>query len=234
MIHLFYRHYPIFGREEWRPYWFDYEKCFINLLNSITLHNDVKINIVYDGEKDDNFIFKYDYNFIHINAKTDYNSFKETLKIIKSSNIQENDLIYFLENDYLHVNGWDQKVINFFKEEYEGVYLSLYDHNDKYMNEYDHLVSKIIVKDNHHYRTTPSTCGSFILRKKTLIDDFDLHFNGPDFFKNFTTEPVDHVKFILLSKFKKRNIFTPIPGLSTHCLKGLLSPTINWEKIIYE
>ena len=83
MIHIFYRHYPISGREDWRPDWFDYEKCLHNLLTTIRHKDKVKLTIVYDGKQDDNFIFKYNLNIIYIDAKSDYESFKKTLEIVK-------------------------------------------------------------------------------------------------------------------------------------------------------
>jgi hypothetical protein len=43
--------------------------------------------------------------------------------------------------------------------------------------------------------------------------------------------PGDHHKFIFLNQTKNRFVYTPIPGLSTHCMEGLLSPCIDWEKI---
>lgn len=230
MIHIFYRHYNVSGREDWRPHWFDYEKCIQNLIRSINNKDNVNITIIYDGEKDNNFIFKYDLNFLQINANSDYESFKKTLDFVKKSDIKDDDIIYLLENDYLHINGWDVKVIEFF-ENLSDSYLSLYDHNDKYFDNYSDLKSKIIVKGSHHYRTTPSTCGSFLSKKKTLVDDYHVHYYGPDYSSKITNQPVDHSKFILLNTFKGRNVFTPIPGLSTHCLNGLLSPTIKWEEI---
>ena len=233
MIHVFYRHYPISNREDWRPDWFDYEKCFLNLLNSIQNKDNVKINVIYDGTFDDNFIFNYDVNFILIDAKSDYESFKKTIDLVKTSYIDENDLIYLLENDYLHTQGWDKKVVDFFELETNS-YLSLYDHNDKYFESYSGLKSKIIVTKSSHFRTTPSTCGSFITTKKVLIDDFLAHYQSPEITKIFCDLPVDHAKFLLLEKLKNRFVYSPIPGISTHCLNNLLSPTIKWEEIINE
>jgi hypothetical protein len=98
----------------------------------------------------------------------------------------------------------------------------LYDHNDKYIDSrYDDLVSKIIVTENHHWRTTPSTCGSYIITRKIFEDDYDV----------WSTAVGDHNTFINLNETKNRFVFTPIPGLSTHCMETLLSPTINWNKI---
>ena len=41
----------------------------------------------------------------------------------------------------------------------------------------------------------------------------------------------DHNKWIYLNETKNRFVLTPIPGLSTHCMEGLMSPTIEWDKI---
>ena len=100
-------------------------------------------------------------------------------------------------------------------------YISTYDHNDKYFANYDDLVSKIFITDTHHWRTTPSTCGSFIINRKLFDLDYDIH----------TTVVGDHNKFIDLYNNRQRMVITPIPGLSTHCVDRLLSPTIDWEKI---
>ena len=39
-IHIFYRHYEIEGNDyKGRPSWFDFEKCFLNFLDSIEGEN---------------------------------------------------------------------------------------------------------------------------------------------------------------------------------------------------
>jgi len=233
MIHIFYRHYSINGREDWRPEWFDYEKCFCNLLNTICNKKNVNITVIYDGNKDDNFIFNYDVNVVLIDVKSDYESFKKTINIVKESDIDDNDLIYLLENDYLHTPNWDKKVLDFFEIE-NNSYLSLYDHNDKYFEGYSDLRSRIIVTKSSHFRTTPSTCGSFITTKKTLLNDYTAHHKSPEITKVFCNLPIDHAKFLLLKQLKNRDVYSPIPGISTHCLNELMSPTIKWNKIINE
>jgi hypothetical protein len=108
--------------------------------------------------------------FYEIEAKEDMKSFWETVKLAHSDNsIEDNDLIYFLENDYMHVTGWVDKIFELFQT-YTGLdYVSLYDHNDKYfLPMYDSLTSKIFTSPSHHWRTTPSTCGSFITTKQTI------------------------------------------------------------------
>lgn len=238
-IHIFYRHYNVqtdsqkeFKSEyktSTRPSWFCYEKCFINLLNSIKDQN-VELHVVFDkaaGDFLDNFISKYRESFtLHeIIAGNDMDSYFTTWKIAQQQNIPEGDLIYFLENDYLHVSNWVNLVVEFFRENPKNMrnnYLSLYDHNDKYFYEmYDNLTSKILASKNRHWRTTPSTCGSFIINKTVFDLDFDVH----------TTVHGDHQKFLDINSSRGRCVITPLPSLSTHCMTNLLAPTINWESI---
>jgi hypothetical protein len=173
-----------------------------------------------DGNKQDTFLEKYDVDVYEFKGGSDKASFFETVRYAKAKNIGDNDLVYFLENDYLHAPGWVEKVIDLFST-FSGLsYVSLYDHNDKYfLPMYENLVSKIITTKTHHWRTTPSTCGSFIISKQILDEDFDI----------LSTMVGDHNKFLWLNQNRERSVITPIPGLSTHCMVGLMSPTIDWK-----
>ena len=64
--------------------------------------------------------------------------------------MDKDDLIYFVENDYLHLDSWVSKVLDLFSCYDSLNYVSLYDHNDKYMSIYDNLVSKIFTSKTHH------------------------------------------------------------------------------------
>ena len=150
-------------------------------------------------------------------------SFWKTVTLASSDNsIKDDDLIYFLENDYMHVNGWTDKLFDLY-ETYKFLdYVSLYDHNDKYfLPIYRGLTSLIFPTKSHHWRTTPSTCGSFIATKQKIKEDFDI----------LSTMRGDHEKWLWLNNHRKRSVLTPLPGLSTHCMNNLLSPTIRWEEI---
>lgn len=223
-IHIFYRHYNISGNDnKGRPLNFDFEKCFVNLLSTIENKN-VDLHLIMDGDVEANFVNKYKDKFIlhQIKAGNDQSSFFQTWGIAQNVNADKNDLYCFLENDYLHVNNWVDKVIELFKTYKLPHYVSLYDHNDKYfLPIYENLVSKIFTTETHHWRTTPSTCGSFIINKEVFNEDFAIH----------TTMSGDHNKFLYLGQEKNRLVITPIPGLSTHCMEGLMSPTIDWSKI---
>lgn len=222
-IHIFYRHYNISGKENYRPEWFDYEKCYANILNT-SINKNVSINVIFDGNYKDNWISNYyKDNIYNIQAGGDTLSFFKTCEIIKNDLlIKENDLIYFLENDYVHLTDWVDKVLDLFNTyNLNGGYITLYSHPDKFTPLYEDLVSKIIVTKNHHWRTTPSTCGSFIVNNKTFLKDYDV----------LSTMEGDHNKWVWLNENRNRFILSPIPTLSTHCMSEHLAHLVDWEKL---
>lgn len=224
-IHIFYLHYEITGTDgKYRPYWFDYEKCFTNLLNTIKGKN-VELHVVMDGKIENNWIKKYKDKYITHEIKGDKSPGFKMIQIIKSlldDKTNDIDLIYQLENDYLHTVGWVEKIVDLFSTYNNLNYVSLYDCKDKYFYPmYDDLISKIYATDTHHWRTTPSTCGSFVMSKKSFEEDYDI----------LSTMEGDHHKFLWLNEHRSRFVLSPIPGLSTHCMEELLSPTIDWKQI---
>ena len=132
-----------------------------NINNTIKGYNICKDNskIKLESTLNDEDIFSVSIRIDYIKALSN-SLLSDTVKIYAD---KENDLIYFLENDYLHVQGWVIKVIELFRT-HKDKYVSLYDHADKYFD-YDKLESKIIATSNCHWRTTPSTCGSYIINR---------------------------------------------------------------------
>jgi hypothetical protein len=224
MIHIFYRHYGIQGNDyKGRPSWFNFEKCFVNFLDSIE-GEDVNLHVVMDGKASNNFISKYSNKFIlhEYVGGNDFASAMFSYKLAYSIVEDPNDLIYFVENDYLHIKGWVNKITTLFNTYSNINYVSLYDHNDKYfLPMYDDLVAKIFTTENHHWRNTPSTCGTYIIKNSLFREDYDIHTNLQG----------DHNKYLWLNEHRNRFVLTPIPGLSTHCVEGLMSPIIDWSKI---
>lgn len=236
-INIFYRHVHAKSNSHSRdpnknrPDWFTHENCFRNLIDTIASDANcekVKLTIVYDGSEQDlknDFILQYlssnslPIATILINAGSDKISFITTMQIAKSSSCNEDDICYFLENDYMHQYNWIEKTFKAFESKNKFDYLSLYDHNDKYIYEmYESLSSKIFYLGQHHWRTAPSTCASFMCTKKTLIDDFEI----------LTSGITDYYFFTKIINEKNKTLITAIPGLSTHCMSGYTSPGIDW------
>lgn len=220
-----------------RPEWFSHEICFRNLLQ--TIHRDplagrVRLIIVYDGPVEDfaaDFVAAYYANgalgleIQFIRGGSDRNSFLITLGLARASGLRDGDLIYLLENDYLHQYGWVSKVFELYDSGLQPDYVSLYDHRDKYHYEmYASLTSRLVYSPSHHWRTTPSTCASFMFEKRVLERDYAVLSMGLN----------DHYFFTRLIAEQGRVLLTPVPGLSTHSMAGYLSPTVDWAKLAQE
>ena len=208
-----------------RPKWFDKVEIFRNLKSTID-PKVANLNIVYDehfGPIGDTFL-KDEENVEIINCGNEAGSFLATLDIIESRNYDDDTIIYFLEDDYLHKEGWCDVLLEAFNLPIQ--YVSLYDHLDKYIDSgYNDLVSKIFVTGTCHWRTTPSTCNTYAGRMGQFRQDMHIHRHfsaaSPDGIS------MDHAKFVELGR-NGRTLVTSIPGYSTH-VDHLQSPTVDWE-----
>ncbi len=221
MIYIYYRHCAKVNNIG-RPHWFSTFNCFKNFLHTLGAQDGIKLTIALDGEDDFTSSYADYFSLFRTNYYCSLPAYRDLLKHIKSIPMDSGDLIYFVENDYLHTDNWIEKTLELFKYYPVMNYVSLYDHQDKYcLPMYDNLVSKVFITPSHHWRTTPSTCGTFLTTRKIFEEDFDVWFNAEG----------DHPTFLKLNSERGRFVVTPLPGFSTHCMEGLLSPTINWEKI---
>lgn len=239
-LHIFYRHVHIKADKasrdpnKARPDWFSHELCFANLLRTIRadpLGERVKLTIMYDGSLEDfveDFMSRYyadESNKIEIQflkGGSDLNSFLITLYAARTAPIPATDIVYFLENDYLHQNGWVSKVFDLYASGLQFDVVSLYDHADKYFLEmYQDLTARVVHSSSHHWRTAPSACASFMLEKQVFDRDYAI----------FSTGQTDYYFFSKLVGEEGRVLLTPLPGLSTHSMNGYLSPTVDWAAI---
>lgn len=218
-----------------RPEWFSYEACFRNLLATIQRDpcgNHVRLTVMFDGTQEeyvDDFVSKYIKNqelglgLTFLKAGSDVNSWLLTVHDIYHSQIPVGDVVYMLENDYLHHPNWVSKVFELYAANLFFDYVSLYDHGDKYfLPMYDDLTSRVFHSDSQHWRTAPSTCGSFISEITQFRQDYDL----------FQRPIPDYLLFQTLVNDRQRILLTPIPGLSTHCMEHVLSPVVDWKSFL--
>ncbi len=209
-----------------RPSWWDKEKVFHNFKRTLDPEL-VNYTIVYDetyGKIEDTFL-KDETNVEIIKCGGEAKSFLKTLDIIESKNLDDDTIVYFLEDDYLHKDNWVPILMEGFN--LPVCYVTLYDHGDKYQPMYKDLMSKILITENSHWKPVPSTTNTFAVKMGILREDLHIH-------RLFSTnvEPSnDHAKFIRLSE-QKHYLVSCIPGYSTHCHAEFLSPCIDWEKYL--
>lgn len=220
-------------KQEVRPEWFSYEKCFDKLFQSDSKATD--LHVLIDGTIE-NHHFRIpllnecldNYQLVEFEGGSDASSFKFALNHIANQNFDDEDIIYLVEDDYLHVADWEFVLENVFKE-YNIDYVTLYDHPDKYFSPmYKNLEASLLVSKDCHWRTTPSTCNTYAGKWKTFKKHWDIHwkFCQPE----FTHDGYDHTKFITLWQ-NGSNLISPIPAYSTHCEKNFLSPLIDWKHV---
>lgn len=230
MIRIFQRHcnFSTQSAHKPRPTWFDREKIFDSFIS--TLDERVDYTAFHDsgnGSIEEHFLQNKNVNKVSMLGGNDAQSFLNVLNYVVEQKYDDNDIIYFLEDDYLHKAGWIDIMLEGF--EYIGAdYYTLYDHPDKYfLQMYESLQSKIIATPSIHWRTTPSTTNTYACKFETLKKHLDIHIQYCDLVEKWTK---DHDKFTHLWKIGS-NLISCMPGYSTHVEGNMLSPIINWETV---
>jgi hypothetical protein len=219
------------GYNKVKPDYIDNEKC---LANAVNVFKDADWSIIADNvsEETNNMIQKYK-SRNHINyVSVGHGAGTFNLALDEALNYDDNEIIYFIENDYLHKLE-SQKILE------EGFnlgasFVSLYDHPDKYIdpdrggNPYckgGAEDTRVYLTDSCHWKITNSTTMTFAAKVSTLKRTEKILRKHTD-----TTHPNDFNMFLELRE-KNELLITPIPGYSTHGETDWLSPLTNWKKI---
>jgi hypothetical protein len=221
---------PLTGSSS-RPEWFNKEAVFRSVYE--TADETVTFLILFDGDTKNHWINKYKVNVLKMKAGNGDLSFAVQIEMLKKLPLNDNDIVYILEDDYIHIKNWPnilREGLGKLQPSYKKFdYVTLYDHPDKYILSDDNLKfryfelnSSICITKSCHWRTIPNTTNTFAAEYKTLIKDYDIHMKH----KN-----MDDTKFIHL-RFEGRTIGSCIPGYSTHCQKYFLTPFIDWAEEI--
>ena len=153
------------------------------------------------------------------------------LALDEAVTLDDDEIVYFIENDYLHKPN-SQKIL---EEGFElgAPFVALYDHPDKYLdpsrggNPYCQggaEDTRVYLSDSTHWKITNSTTMTFAAKVSTLK-------KYEDTLRNFTngTHPNDFQMFLSL-RDQAGLLLTPIPGYSTHGETAWLSPLTDWSQ----
>ena len=146
--------------------------------------------------------------------------------------VSDDEIIYFLEDDYLHKECSQRIIEDGFELGMD--YVTLYDHPDKYLNPIEGgnpycegraEFTRVYLGQNSHFKLTNSSTMTFAAKVKTLKEDEGV-------MRSWTngTHPHDFQMFQEINK-KGRRLVSPLPGYSTHGETRWLTPLINWENI---
>lgn len=209
---------------------FSREVCYENLIKTMDL-SQANFTCFLDtakGPKERHFLVnERRFPVIEAQAGTEAGAFLRLLAVVLDLPLDPETIVYFVEDDYLHREGW----VKVLKEAFQipGVeYATLYDHKDKYFwPMYQNLTAKIFVTPTCHWRSTPSTTHTFATRFKTLKRDESIHRK----FSENRLISADHQKFLALQK-RGALLVSPMPGYSTHVDTDFASPCVDWGRYI--
>lgn len=219
------------GYDKVKPDYVNNEAC---LANATAMFRDADWLVIADNCSPEtlSMIKQYQTNIDIVSVGHGAGTFN--LALDKALVEDDNEIIYFIENDYLHKPN-SQKVL---EEGFEigTSFVSLYDHPDKYMcpsrGGPNHLCNgnaentRVYLSDTCHWKITNSTTMTFaakvatlkrvesILRKHTTIDHC----------------PRDFQMFLELGE-REELLVTPIPGYSTHGECQWLTALTDWSSI---
>ena len=226
------------GYQKVKPDYIDNEKCLNNFLRNFMEFKNTDlvfsddITIIADNVGDETFdwLSSKKINVERTQLGSGAQSFNYVLD--KAVKLDDDTIVYFIEDDYLHLPNSRKILI-------EGIslgadYVSLYDHPDKYINgnqggnpfvEDGGEVTKVFRSESCHWKLTNSTTMTFASRVKTLKEDLGI-------MKTWTigTYPDDFKMFLEL-RDNGRTLITPLPGYSTHGETQWLSPFTDWSKV---
>lgn len=217
-----------------KPDYIDNEKCLNNLLCNFTIDDD-ELNIIADNVSDETYEWLLNKKLNVERTATDFKagsgaeSFRYVLE--KALELDDDTIVYFLEDDYLHLPNSRNILM-------EGIrmgadYVSLYDHPDKYINASDGgnqfvedggEITKVFLTESCHWKLTNSTTMTFASKVKTLKEDRDI-------FDKWTKDYPNDFRLFLSLREKGRCLTTSLPGYSTHGETQWLTPLIDWSNV---
>lgn len=210
-----------------RPTYFNKRKIFINFLNEFGSENTI---VVADNVSDESIEFLSKHISSNKIIRTDYKngalSFLYSAEYIIDNYKNDETIVYFVEDDYIHKPN-SKKVL------LEGAkisdYVTLYDHPDKYGgNPYviDGGERTILyLTDSLHWKITNSTTMTFATKINILKQDYLIYRKHCH-----TGYPHDFEMFLELGKYRK--LISSVPGYSTHCENGVITPLYDWNNLI--
>jgi hypothetical protein len=216
------------GYSKVKPDYISNENC---LKNFISVFGNQNLHIIADNCSEDTL--KMITKYVHPNSietvSVGHGAGTFNLALDMALGFDDETIVYFVENDYLHKPGSDKVLIEGLQIGYN--YVALYDHPDKYMNganpfvEDGGEVTRVMLSESCHWKITNSTTMTFAAQVKTLREDESI-------LREYTkgSYPRDFEMFLALRE-KQHGLITPIPGYSTHGETAWLSPLTDWSAI---
>lgn len=221
-----------------RPEWYSKQRCLTSMSLARERLATSDLLLLVDGDVPEVSMGAVPDSRITIAQRSgNSESFLEALAIAAAW--PEDDVVYFVEDDYLHVPESLVKLEEAF-EDTACDYVTLYDHPDRYRSpsspdaDLPLRENGVHVSRSHHWRTVESTCMTFAARSRCIVEDLGI----------FLTHvlpcqmPYDRSLFRHLQGLGQyetsghgRRLLGAIPSLATHCERAFLAPCVDWAAV---
>lgn len=242
MVHIYYRASTDNGGQ-FRPSFFSKLSSLKNFIFCLKKISEYKFTLIFDGIISREFAELVS-NIGAIktlpkvgNAESFWRTYQMAIKL------HSNEIVYFVEDDYLHTPDAIEKLVECRKELKIADYVTLYDHPVRYAADYRFGLDMPLKREGvyltkqHHWRTVESTCMTFCANVETLKADKIIF---ERYVKNKLV-PEDRELFRRLQGLNGyetdsyfRTVVGPVPSLATHCHAQWMAPLINWVEIAKE
>lgn len=217
------------GYNKIKPDYISNEKCLSNFV-SVFGWNDLHIIADNISDETNSMILKYVPQACIEYASVGNGAGTFNLALDLALMYEEDDIVYFLENDYLHTPDAKKILIEGF--DIGASFVSLYDHPDKYLSpqeggnpycEGGAEDTRVYLTSSSHWKITNSTTMTFASKVSTLRLNEKI-------LREFTSGSHPH-DFQMFLKLRENNqlLITPIPGKATHGETAWLSPLVKWN-----
>jgi len=237
-LHIIYRSVGPDGKNHIRPKYFNKTVGLKSFLRAVNYVRSEIGDIIFmnDGEMPDDRveIMESAGNVIPLPGLGNSGSFRAAFNVVKEIGWDDDDIIYFAEDDYLYKESSLSLLIEAAENIKKADYFTLYDHPDRYIRTDDaRKTEHVFFSGNTHWRSVESTCISFGARVGALKKDLWI-------FKIGTMRPIPKDRHIFRAVqgigqyfflFPKRILISPMPSLCCHMEKDLLAKGVDWELI---
>ena len=241
-IHILYRACAT-DKPAIRPEYYSKLLCAKSLLRAISVAPIESVHVIFDGDEHSECVNVFVQasprvrltRLAHVGNSASFQFALSTALALSS-----NDVVYFVEDDYLHTPEALSKLAAAFDDLHAADYITLYDHPVRYISDFSggvdipHCDTRIFFAGRHHWRTHESTCMTFASRVRTLREDVDVF----QYYLHNRDAPNDRELFRALqalpgyeSRSKSRLLLGPIPSLATHCHLPWLAPGVDWQQV---
>ena len=221
------------GYNKVKPDYINNETCLKNFCNVFFDHiHDILIIADNCSDATIDMINKYidPVNMIKVSVGNGAGTFN--LALDTALTYADDEIVYFVENDYLHKQLSPVVLQQGF--ELGAAFVALYDHPDKYLDpslggnpycEGGAEETRVYLTDSCHWKITNSTTMTFASKVSTLK-------RAESILRKHTTGSYpDDFKMFLELREQNELLITSIPGYSTHGETRWLTPLTDWQQI---